>query len=781
MVFIYYINSNVRSKNQLTVLENISKTYNNVIYMNNRILYDFNTKKEIKENDFSKKIEYILESYNEYININIIKFKLEEILTLYYIFLNLNKKFKFIINNFSNKTENEYVNKFDNIITINNLIKLKINNINHILKTSSLKIKNPQNFYFNIKNQHNDNYGFHRYGWEYVKKSLIDIENPNGILLDLFLEKTFIWEKDKNIIYKEPWVGFIHIPFNVPQYLIDIYQIPNILELDNFKESLKFCKGLIVLSEESKLILSSKVDVSVYCIKHPVPFGIQTFDFKKYNSNPQVVHIGYWLRNYSYFLNLKTVQKRILLEKKNKEYWLEESIQQQKDIQMNNEDYSNKIEDIETKTFLENEEYDDILTSSIVFINLEDTTANNVIVECIQYSTPILVNKHPAVIEYLGEEYPFYYETQEEANKKIDDVELILETHSYLINLDKDNIYINNFIRKLCNINLNIINYTIGNQYNENYGNHRSGWKYVLSKINDNCNKSLIQKNNNIYLDTFLESTFVWGKNNKINKYTKPWCMIQHNPPNIPKWFKYEQSFKSITQNDNFIRSVPFLKKIITLSDYNAKYLRNHRLVKTYNIPVHVLYHPTDIPEVKFTMENFNNNNEKKVIQVGWWLRKLHSIFLLPKVEEYTKIALGLKENFIKKLFLKENKNEYNNSINIFKQDVELYDRVSDQEYDKLLSENIIFVELYDASANNLVIECIARNTPILINPVGGVVDYLGYDYPFYYSNLIEASEKLKNKDLINKTTEYLRTNKDVNDKININNFINNLNNLFNY
>ena len=92
MVFIYYINSNVRSKNQLTVLENISKTYNNVIYMNNRILFDLSTKKEIKENDFSKKIEYILESYNEFININILKFELEKILTFYYIFLNLNKK-----------------------------------------------------------------------------------------------------------------------------------------------------------------------------------------------------------------------------------------------------------------------------------------------------------------------------------------------------------------------------------------------------------------------------------------------------------------------------------------------------------------------------------------------------------------------------------------------------------------------------------------------------------------------------------------------------------------
>ena len=62
-----------------------------------------------------------------------------------------------------------------------------------------------------------------------------------------------------------------------------------------------------------------------------------------------------------------------------------------------------------------------------------------------------------------------------------------------------------------------------------------------------------------------------------------------------------------------------------------------------------------------------------------------------------------------------ENKYEYKNKISIIKGDVILMDRASDEEYDKLLSENIIFVELYDSSANNLVIECIARNTPILI------------------------------------------------------------------
>jgi hypothetical protein len=78
------------------------------------------------------------------------------------------------------------------------------------------------------------------------------------------------------------------------------------------------------------------------------------------------------------------------------------------------------------------------------------------------------------------------------------------------------------------------------------------------------------------------------------------------------------------------------------------------------------------------------------------------------------------------------------------------------EEYDELLSMNILFIDLYDASANNCVIEAMVRGTPILVNPLPAVVEYLGTDYPFYFFNLSEASEKLKNLQLIRQTHEYL-------------------------
>lgn len=66
-------------------------------------------------------------------------------------------------------------------------------------------------------------------------------------------------------------------------------------------------------------------------------------------------------------------------------------------------------------------------------------------------------------------------------------------------------------------------------------------------------------------------------------------------------------------------------------------------------------------------------------------------------------------------------------------------------------------MDLYDSSANNAVIECIARATPLLINPIPAVVEYLGKDYPMYFSSLSEAAEKALNTSLILDTHEYLK------------------------
>ena len=82
--------------------------------------------------------------------------------------------------------------------------------------------------------------------------------------------------------------------------------------------------------------------------------------------------------------------------------------------------------------------------------------------------------------------------------------------------------------------------------------------------------------------------------------------------------------------------------------------------------------------------------------------------------------------------------------------------RLENDSYDKLLSENIIFLNLYATSANNAVIECIARGTPILINRLPSTEEYLGKDYPFFFDSLEEAAAKAMDYDLIKITNEYL-------------------------
>ena len=85
-------------------------------------------------------------------------------------------------------------------------------------------------------------------------------------------------------------------------------------------------------------------------------------------------------------------------------------------------------------TYLKNEDYDDLLMQNIVYLDLYDTSANNVIVECIVRNTPILINPLPGVKEYLGEDYPLYFNDRSEAGKKADDLGLIRAAYKYLQN-----------------------------------------------------------------------------------------------------------------------------------------------------------------------------------------------------------------------------------------------------------------------------------------------------------------------------------------------------------
>ncbi len=276
------------------------------------------------------------------------------------------------------------------------------------------------------------------------------------------------------------------------------------------------------------------------------------------------------------------------------------------------------------------------------------------------------------------------------------------------------------------------------------YGRHRSEWREWLKPLH---------RADGIYLDTFIEKSFNWHPEG-VKPHRQPWVGMIHNPPSVPHWFDHEQSNTMIFARPEFKASIPHCRGMYVFSDYHKRELEKH-----FDFPINTLFHPTDIPEEKWSWEKFQHNSNKQIVQIGWWLRKLHSIYLLPTTR-YTRVHLRKNDANIDKFMAQEVEHEFNGYFPPEKYaGTKVVNYLSNRQYDRLLSENVVFIELYDSSANNTIVECLARHTPLLVNPIPAVVEYLGEDYPLYFNTIEEAAAKADNFDLIRAGYEYLRDN----------------------
>lgn len=235
--------------------------------------------------------------------------------------------------------------------------------------------------------------------------------------------------------------------------------------------------------------------------------------------------------------------------------------------------------------------------------------------------------------------------------------------------------------------------------------------------------------------------------------YSSSWIACLHNPPNVPLWWKKHRSNGDYAGLDLFdidlwIHSLPYLRGIICFSHYHKRWLEHRSAV-----PVLSLRHPGFVPGRKFSMDEFRQTQNKRIVQIGWWLRRMRSIYDL-HAPGFVKTRIHHDQAWIQEYYEEESKSI---GPRISTDSVEILPFLSCHEYDLLLASSIIFLDLYDASANNTVIEAIFRNTPILVNRVGGVVDYLGSDYPLYFQNLDDAAAKIQNEELIYEAHFYLK------------------------
>ena len=205
----------------------------------------------------------------------------------------------------------------------------------------------------------------------------------------------------------------------------------------------------------------------------------------------------------------------------------------------------------------------------------------------------------------------------------------------------------------------------------------------------------------------------------------------------------------------SFIKSLDNCYCLFTLSTYVTNYLNNEIKKINKNIKIFTLKHPTDLNNILyFDIDNYSRNTNKKLIQVGQQMRKVTSIFML-EIVSHEKIWLTGTRDIDKCMYLFNKECEYLN-IKIENKNVKMYYTDTPQEYDELLSKNIVFVDFFDAAANNTIIECIARNTPIICKKIEGVVEYLGPNYPLYFDDLDEVYELL-NMVNIREGFEYLK------------------------
>jgi len=287
------------------------------------------------------------------------------------------------------------------------------------------------------------------------------------------------------------------------------------------------------------------------------------------------------------------------------------------------------------------------------------------------------------------------------------------------------------------------------------WNHHRSGWGFCMNSL-----KPLHSDSGVLVIDRLDEKV----KRKEI--IHESWIGFVHNVPTHPAIIGrlygdfHNFDLNKLFQSKTWMQSKNNCKGIFCLSKHNANFVKKHFS------KVDVVYHPTEIPKKQFSWSLFKNNSKKRIAMIGHWMRDFQGMFDLKS--PYQKTIVKTPED----TFRYERINE-NFDIN---DTVDFMEYLPNKEYDNFLSENIVFLKLFDSSANNSIVECMARSTPVLVNRLPAIEEYLGKEYPLFYDNLQEAEGLLADEENIKKAKHYLDQ-PFLKERINSSNFLNTVKN----
>jgi hypothetical protein len=248
-----------------------------------------------------------------------------------------------------------------------------------------------------------------------------------------------------------------------------------------------------------------------------------------------------------------------------------------------------------------------------------------------------------------------------------------------------------------------------------------------------------------ILFDDFVDRSFGWEPIDE--PYREAWVGVFHKPPNWPPWLgvpSLSNTPARLVQSDLFRAALPHLKLAITLSRHVANWLRDN-----IPVPVKTVSHPTEIDVPRFSESAYLGNPDKHVLQVGYVLRNLRAIYQLPAPAGFQKARIVIRSPSADRydaqlLDYWKRRGERDDVGQVIE-----YERLPNHAYDDVLTKNVVFLELFDASANNTMLECLVRATPIVVNRLPALEEYLGDDYPLFYDDFADAPRLLTHERIV--------------------------------
>lgn len=279
-------------------------------------------------------------------------------------------------------------------------------------------------------------------------------------------------------------------------------------------------------------------------------------------------------------------------------------------------------------------------------------------------------------------------------------------------------------------------------------GQHRSGWPHALA-----CLQPLVTPRGLLF-DDFVERTFCYGRPAAAPPrpaWREPWIGVFHHPPAMPAFSVANHQIQQLFRQSDFRGSLPHLVRAVALSDYLARWLREELAV-----PVDVVRHPTETDVPPWNPAAWLSGG-RRLVQIGWYLRNTRAIHQIPPVPGIRRCRIPLDSPTIARWEadvarywrVRNNRPEYS--------DAEELARLSNDGYDRLLASSVVLAEFFDASANNLVIECLVRATPLICNRHPAIAEHLGDDYPLFFDHIEDVPELLATHRII-AAHEYLGT-----------------------